>query len=563
MSDTHLKITMAQMNPVVGDIDGNAQKLIDIWHLWDDRSDLILFPELYLSGYPPEDLVLNLAFLDKINEAIAEICAQTKGNRSAALLPTPWTDGYNVYNTILLIERGEIIAQQHKYELPNYSVFDEKRTFAPAHNAPEPVRFRGVNIGFMICEDMWHDHVPMNLARSGAQILIAVNASPYDYSKIALRRTIAADIAAKTGLSLLYLNACGGQDELIFDGRSFITHSNGQIVHQAAAFEEDIIHIDLSFAAKPSAPKPVAVFSVLEGEDHKDHPLFIFAEIYQAIKTGLRDYVHKNGFENVLIGLSGGVDSALVAALAVDALGADHVRCVMLPSEFTSPESLKDAKECAQNLGVRYEIIEIKDAVKTLEKLIPNLNGTAHENTQSRLRGTILMALSNLSGEMLLTTGNKSEMAVGYATLYGDMNGGYNPLKDVYKTEVYQLCRWRNDVGHVIPQRILDKPPSAELRPDQKDQDSLPPYDILDAILRCLIEFDNVDWEKANAAQHAIRKTAKKHPEEVKKVAKLLRGAEFKRFQSPPGARVSYRAFGKDRRYPLTNRFLNDIEKDA
>lgn len=556
---TNLRITMAQLNPIVGDIEGNARRMLDEWLLWDDRSDLILFPEMCLCGYSPEDLVLNSAFMHTIKRQIDQICEESKQIRSAALISTPWTDGARVFNSVLLIERGKIIAVQHKVRLPNYTVFDEPRTFHPANKLPDPISFRGVKLGLMICEDMWFQDVPLHLAKNGAQILICVNASPYDYAKHPLRVEVAKRVTSGTKLSLVYLNLCGGQDELVFDGRSFIMHSNGQVVHESAQFAEESVNFIAEFSA--TSPK-LPLFNVLEGKDHKTSPTFVYTEIYEALKTGLRDYVHKNGFENVLIGLSGGIDSAFVAAIAVDALGAQHVRCVMLPSEFTSQDSLDDAQGCAQRLGVHYEIIPIKDAVKTFEALIPSLSGVAHENTQSRIRGTILMALSNISHEMLLTTGNKSEMATGYATLYGDMNGGYNPLKDLYKTDIYQLCAWRNHVKEVIPPRILTKAPSAELRPNQTDQDSLPPYEILDDILRCLIEYDNANWNQAQEMHLARRATALKHPKDLEKVAKLLRNSEFKRFQSSPGTRVSPRAFGKDRRYPLTNRFLNNVEKD-
>lgn len=559
MNTTKLQITIAQLNPIVGDIDGNAQRMIDEWHLWDDRSDLILFPELCLSGYSPEDLVLNTAFMDKINDTLEHICEVSKENRSAALIPSPWTDGTHLFNSVLLIERGEVIAIQHKYKLPNYTVFDEQRTFHHALELPDPILFRGHKLGLLICEDMWFKEVPLNLAKLGAQILIAVNASPYDYAKHALRLDIAKRIVDETKLSLVYVNMCGGQDELVFDGRSFIMHSNGQIVHQAASFNEETINFIAEFPQN-SPTKPL--FNVIEGKDYKSYQPNILLEIYEALKTGLRDYVQKNGFENVLIGLSGGIDSAFVAVIAVDVLGAEHVRCVMLPSEFTSQDSLDDAQECAKRLGIHYDVIPIKEAVKTFETLIPSLSGVAHENTQSRIRGTILMALSNLSNELLLTTGNKSEMAVGYATLYGDMNGGFNPIKDLYKTEVYMICTWLNHIREVIPPRILTKAPSAELRPNQTDQDSLPTYEILDEILRCLIEYDNADWDTAEPLHLARRETALKHPNEVKKIAKLLKNSEFKRVQSPPGTRISPRSFGKDRRYPLTNHFVNDIEKD-
>ena len=551
-----LKITLAQCNPIVGDIAGNKEKIIETWNVWDDQSDLIVFPELFLSGYPPEDLVLNTVFMDTINNAIKDIMKRTKTNKSAALLPSPWTDGHRIFNTVMLIEKGEITAIQHKVKLPNYYVFDEPRTFW-AGDMPTPVTFKGHKLGILICEDMWHKDVPEHLAKEGAEIFIVINGSPYHYTKHETRLSLARNIAQTLGLGSVYLNMYGGQDELVFDGRSFIMHPNGQLVFVAEDFEEEIINFSMQLNHKK---KPI--FSILHGNDYKDKALNILEDLYHAVTMGLRDYVYKNGFQDVLIGLSGGIDSALSAAIAADAVGAEHVRCVMLPSEFTSESSLNDAKECAETIGISYDVIPIKEAVKAFEKTIPGLTGIAHENTQSRIRGTILMALSNISGAMLVTTGNKSEMAVGYATLYGDMNGGYNPLKDLYKTEVYQLAAWRNTLSKVIPQQILTKAPSAELRPDQKDEDSLPPYNLLDNILRCLIEFDNIDWHEANDVMLDIRKNALKHPEDIKRIAQLLKNSEYKRFQSPPGPRISPRAFGKDRRYPLSNHFVNDVEKD-
>lgn len=556
-----LRLTLAQLNPVLGDIEGNAGRIMEIWKDYADNSDLILFPELFLCGYPPEDLSHNRAFLSALRHKIYEICTESKHLSSAALVPTIWVEDNSIYNAALLIEHGKIAHVFKKHHLPNYTVFDEVRNFA-AGAMPEPYLFHGVNLGIMICEDLWHEDVSLHLKKQGAELLIAINGSPFDVYQKQTREGIARACITATDLSLIYLNMIGGQDELVFDGGSFIMHRMKQIIHQSPFFEEDIFCVTVT---NDTDQPQHQVFDVTQEQgvynpSHLENP---HALKYAALKMGLRDYVRKNGFTDVLLGLSGGIDSALVAAIAVDALGADHVRCVMLPSEFTSQDSLDDAKECAVNLGLgsRYDIITIKDAVRTFETLIPDLKGLAHENTQSRLRGVILMALSNMTGAMLLTTGNKSEMAVGYCTLYGDMNGGFNPLKDVYKTDVYHLAHWRNRVSPVIPERILTKAPTAELRAGQTDQDSLPPYDVLDDMLFLLIECDNVDWNNAPPALLALRERCAVQPETLARVAKLLKNAEYKRYQAAPGTRLSIKAFGRNRRYPMTNHFVNRIEK--
>lgn len=558
-----LRLTLAQLNPVLGDIEGNAARIVQIWKDYADKSDLILFPELFLCGYPPEDLSHNRAFISALRHKINEICAESKNLSAAALVPTIWVEDNSIYNAALLIENGKVVHVFKKHHLPNYSVFDEVRNFV-AGVLPEPYLFRGVNLGIMICEDLWHEDVPQHLKKQGAELLIAINGSPFDAYQEQTRTGVARGCTAAADLSLIYLNMIGGQDELVFDGGSFIMHRMKQIIHQSPFFEEDIFCVTIT---NDTDQPQHQVFEVTQehasyNPSHLENP---YALMYSALKTGLRDYVCKNGFQNVLLGLSGGIDSALVAALAVDALGADHVRGVMLPSEFTSQDSLDDAKECAVNLGLgsRYDIMPITDAVRTFEALISDLRGLAHENTQSRTRGTILMALSNMTGEMLLTTGNKSEMAVGYCTLYGDMNGGFNPLKDVYKTDVYHLARWRNTLSPVIPARILTKAPTAELRAGQTDQDSLPPYDILDEMLFLLIECDNVNWDKAPPALVAIKERCEAQPETLVRVARLLKNSEYKRYQAAPGTRVSIKAFGRNRRYPMTNHFVNRIEKTA
>jgi NAD+ synthase len=561
-----LRLTLAQLNPTVGDIDGNAARMLDVWEKCHATSDLVVFPELCLSGYPPEDLAHNALFLaHNYIDGIARIIAETKNDPCSIVIPTlaHGTDG-QYYNTLMVCQAGEERHFQEKVALPNYGVFDEKRIFSSGYY-PKVFEINGIKIGFLICEDLWNDVICTHLKNEGAEILISINGSPYDYQKQAQRIEVARHCVEKTGLSLVYLNMVGGQDDLVFDGNSFIMHANGQIVHWGHSFGEDVFQTTVVFENDFVGFEDTQSLSAPPQDHPPFHADFSHAphafEIYHAIKLGLRDYVQKNGFSKVLLGLSGGIDSALVAAIAVDALGAENVRAIMLPSEFTSQDSLDDAAQCAKNLGIKYEIISIQDAVKTFEKIIPNLKGLAHENSQSRIRGLILMALSNMSGEMLLSTGNKSELATGYATLYGDMNGGYNPLKDVYKTEVYRLAERRNKESRVIPERIITKAPSAELRPDQKDQDSLPPYDVLDKILRALVEHDHVFWPDAQGEMAELRDFCLEHQDDVKKVARLLKNSEFKRRQSCPGPKISPQAFGKDRRYPITNKFLNRIEK--
>lgn len=535
-----LTITLAQLNPKMGDIKGNAQKVIEVWQ--SSESDLVLFPELFLCGYPPEDLCRNTSFITALKIEVDHIVQQSSAFKAAAIVPTIWEEGENIYNAALLIENGEIKHIFKKHHLPNYSVFDEIRNFESAP-LPEPIEFRGSKLGIMICEDMWITDLPTHLKNKGAELLIAVNASPYHITKHERRMDVANACYEKTGLPLVYLNIIGGQDELVFDGRSFVMDAKGKIVFEGASFKEEITNVTIGGLVTAQTVESFAQKTF--GYD-----------LYDALVTGTREYIHKNGFKNVLIGLSGGIDSAIVAAIAVDALGAENVHCVMLPSEFTSNDSLEDAKSCAEILGVQYISIPIKNAVKTFEGMIPGLSGLAHENTQSRIRGTTLMAMSNATGAMLLTTGNKSEMAVGYCTIYGDMNGGYNPIKDIYKTKVYELAAWRNTVSQVIPERIITKAPSAELRPDQTDQDSLPPYDVLDDILYALIECD----ESGVSAEHQSRLNT--YPREtIEKVARLLQISEYKRYQAPPGVRVSTKAFGRDRRYPMSNHYANRLEK--
>lgn len=550
-----LTITMAQLNPIVGDLTGNLEK---IRHVRDSAAtdvDLIVFPEMIVCGYPPEDLVLKPFFLDRIEEAVQTLIDEDRaGDYPALLISAPWRDKDGaIYNAALLIQGGEIGAMSAKRHLPNYGVFDEARIFT-AGPLPAPVPFKGVSLGIMICEDMWYDDVAAHLKEQGAEILITLNASPYEGEKNDLRLYQARLRAEETTLPLLYINQCGGQDELVFDGASFVVDKSGHLQVQLEEFVEDNLTTIWTKDGDEWLCTSQHITPVHKNED----------ALYQALVTGLRDYVEKNNFPGVLIGLSGGVDSALSAALAVDALGADRVHCVMMPSPYTAQDSLDDAKACAQALGTAYDIISIEDAFArvetTLAPFLKDAPPVTHENIQPRLRGLILMALSNAGGKMLLSTGNKSEMAVGYATLYGDMCGGFNALKDVYKTQVYALTRWRNQVkpdhcrgpaGLVVPENIITKAPSAELKPDQCDQDSLPPYEALDAILHDLIECDR-GLEEIVAHGH--------DPALVRQVWHMLDRAEYKRRQAPPGVKITSRAFGRDRRYPITNHFGNIVE---
>ncbi len=579
MAAKPVNITCAQANPTVGDIKGNARIMLDIWNKHDKASDLVLFPELFLCGYPPEDLVLNSAFISALEQEVIEICKQSKSFQSAALIPTIWRVNDVITNAALLVEAGQIRHIFYKHKLPNNNVFDEPRTFSPGP-LPLPYNFRGHSLGIMICEDIWHLEVPMHLKENGAEILIVINGSPFHIHQQNERYNVTQPAVTQTGLDLIYLNMTGGQDDLVFDGRSFIMHKDGEIIHESPAFEEDIFSVTVGHSAKASNTIHLSVIAMPQAEAiHLSNPLksppikqdqgsdYVkylpdpMELIYKALITGVRDYVHKNGFKDVLLGLSGGIDSALTAAIAVDALGSDYVKCYLLPSEFTSTESNQDAEKCARALNISYETIPISGIMNAFESTIPVLKGIAHENTQSRIRGSILMAKSNMSGAMLLTTGNKSEVAVGYCTLYGDMNGGFNPLKDVYKTDVYKLARWRNEQTPVIPERIITKAPTAELRANQKDEDSLPPYDLLDDILRLLIDYDDIDWSTATQELQDMRAKCLKHPQDVEKIARLLKLNEYKRYQAAPGTRISARGFGRDRRYPLTNHFVNKIEK--
>jgi len=543
------RIALAQLNPVVGDIAGNLARARAAC-AQAAGADVILFSELFITGYSPEDLVLKGALQDDARAAVEELARDTAGDGPAILAGTPWRDGGKLYNAVALLDGGGVAGLRFKLDLPNYGVFDEKRVFA-AGPPPAPLTVRGVRLGVPICEDIWTPAVTDALARAGAEILLVPNGSPFEAGKEDVRLALAKARVGETGLPLVYLNQVGGQDEVVYDGASFVVNADGGIAAALPGWAEQVAVTEWTRGADGGWTCAPGGKSVVEDRA---------SQVYHAMTLALRDYVGKNRFPGVVLGLSGGVDSALSAAVAVDALGAARVRCVMLPSRYTSRESLEDADACARLLGVTHETIEIERAVAAMtETLAAPFAGTradtTEENIQSRLRGLVLMALSNKFGPMVLTTGNKSEMSVGYATLYGDMCGGYNVLKDIYKTEVFRLSRWRNahspagalgPRGMVIPERIIAKPPSAELRPGQTDQDSLPPYDVLDGILECLVE-----------REYSFEDTVAKgyDPATVKRVEHLLYISEYKRRQAPPGVKIGPRNFGRDRRYPITNAF--------
>jgi len=545
----HFTITLAQLNPVVGDISGNIEKIRDVYAAHKNRADLIVYSEMIVTGYPADDLVLKPFFMDRVMDSIAKLSGEVSGDGAGLLISAPWREEGKVYNAALLLHDGKIVARRFKHHLPNYGVFDEARIFT-AGALPLPVEFRGARLGVMTCEDMWFPDVAAHLKKHGAEILIVPNGSPFEVDKTHVRLQKAQDRARESGLPLLYVNQVGGQDELVFDGASFALDRQGKTLTQMPSHEEYVtttIWENGTWLCK-SCETSHALYTGSE-------------EIYQTLMLGLRDYVDKNGFPGVLLGMSGGIDSALSATIAVDALGASRVRCFMMPSPYTSKESVDDASECSALLGIKHGSVSIKPAMEAFDVMLKEASnenkGVTAENIQARARGMLLMALSNATGYMVLSTGNKSEMSVGYATLYGDMCGGYNVLKDVYKMTVFELCKWRNQrrtpramgpAGRVIPERIITKPPSAELRPGQKDEDSLPPYPVLDDILYCLIE------KEMNLAEI----TARGHtPDIVNRVWKMLDRAEYKRRQACPGVKISGKAFGRDRRYPITNKFTD------
>ncbi len=540
-----LTIALAQLNQRVGDLAANAAAMLD-WRAKAKGTDLVMFPELQLTGYPPEDLVLKPEFVRRTMEAAERLIDATADGGPAILFGSIHAEEGAAYNVMILAEGGKLVARRLKHELPNYGTFDEKRVFA-AGPLPEPVEWRGVRLGIPICEDIWLEPVCAHLAKAGAEILLVPNGSPFELDKDQRRLQLVQARVTETRLPLVYLNRVGGQDELAFDGSSFVVNDDGRIVVQMPDWDEALWLTEWSRGPNGWTCAP-----------GKKSRLSAYPEdIYRAMMVGLRDYVGRNGFPGVLLGLSGGIDSALSAAIAVDALGADKLWCVMLPSKYTSDDSLEDAAECAAMLRCRHDVIPIVPGVQALDKMLDGAEGLAAENIQSRLRMVTLMALSNTHGHMLLTTGNKSEMSVGYATLYGDMAGGYSVLKDAYKSTCFALSRWRNENrpegglgpdGPVMPQRVIDKPPTAELRPNQKDEDSLPPYALLDRILEALVEDERSVRETAaiTGADEAL----------VADIEKKLLRAEYKRRQAPPGVKIGTRNFGRDRRYPITNGFL-------
>jgi NAD+ synthase len=548
-------ITLAQLNPTVGDVTGNADKARAAREqARADGADLVVFPELFIAGYPPEDLVLKPAFQSACRAAVEALARETADGGPAMLIGSPWVEDGKLYNACALLDGGRIAALRFKSNLPNYGVFDEKRVFARGPVAG-PVTVRGVRVGVPICEDTWveesedYENVVECLGETGAEIIVVPNGSPYARDKGDIRLSIAVARVTESGLPLAYLNQVGGQDELVFDGASFVLNADLSVAAQFPAFAEHVSTLRWSRTVTgwrcngPIAP-------VLE-EDKAD---------YAACVLGLRDYVNKNGFPGILLGVSGGIDSALCAAIAVDALGAERVRGVMLPFRFTAQVSLDDAAKLAKALGISHEVLPIAPAVNGFEEILAGPfeglpRDITEENLQARTRGTLLMALSNKTGAMVVTTGNKSEMSVGYATLYGDMNGGFNPIKDIYKTEVFRLSALRNSwkpegalgpSGEVIPPDIITRPPTAELRENQTDQDSLPPYEVLDAILERLVEREE---PLASIVAAGFDR------EVVARIDRLLNIAEYKRRQAAPGVKVTSRNFGRDRRYPITNKF--------
>ncbi|WP_135449773.1 NAD+ synthase [Tabrizicola caldifontis] len=551
MTDT-FRLRLAQLNPVVGDIAGNAARAKAAWEAGRaDGADMVALTEMFVTGYQTQDLILKPAFVTAAIAAVERLAADC-ADGPALGIGGPVRAGGKLYNGYYVLHGGKVQARVLKHHLPNDSVFDEKRVFASA-DVHGPYVVNGLRIGTPICEDAWHPDVAETLAETGAEILLVPNGSPYHRGKPNLRLNLMVARVVETGLPLVYLNMVGGQDDQVFDGSSMVLNPGGRLMAQLPQFDE--CEITVVFRRTPEGwradPGEIAEIPPIGEAD------------YRACVMGLGDYMRKTGFRKALLGLSGGIDSAIVAAMAVDALGPENVRCVMLPSEFTSAHSLEDAAAAAKALGCRLDTVPITGAQAAVgEALAPLFAGTepgiTEENIQSRLRGLLLMALSNKFGEMLLTTGNKSEIAVGYCTIYGDMNGGYNPVKDMYKTRMFLTARWRNEnhrpwmkgpAGVVIPQRIIEKPPSAELRANQTDQDSLPPYEVLDAILECLVE-------KEMSVAEIIALGFER--ETVKKVEHLLYLAEYKRFQSAPGVRLTQKAFWLDRRYPITNRWRDD-----
>jgi len=543
------RLTLAQLNPTVGDLAGNARMARAAWE--EGRAagaDLVALPEMFITGYNTQDLVQKPAFHQAAIAAI-EALARDCAEGPALAIGGPALEGIGLFNAYYILQGGVVRARVLKHHLPNETVFDEVRLYESGPVAG-PYTVAGVRIGSPICEDAWHEDVAETLAETGAEMLLVPNGSPHYRDKMDLRQNMMVARVIETGLPLVYLNMVGGQDDQMFDGGSFVLNPGGALAVQLPMFQEAVAHVDLERGPEGWRAVPGDLASLPDDMEQD----------YTAMVLSLRDYLRKSGFSKVLLGLSGGVDSAIVATIAVDAVGAENVRCVMLPSEYTSADSLEDAKAVAENLGCRYDFVPIDAGRAAITAtLAPLFQGTGpdltEENIQSRLRGLLLMALSNKFGEMLLTTGNKSEVAVGYATIYGDMAGGYNPIKDLYKTRVFEICRWRNarhrswmmgPEGAVIPERVIAKPPSAELRADQKDSDSLPDYPVLDGILTILVDQDGSISDCVAAGYDRA---------DAKRVEHLLYISEYKRFQAAPGTRLSKRAFWLDRRYPIVNRW--------
>ena len=549
-----MKLFLAQLNNIVGDIEGNLNKAIDV--LQDAKkldSDLVIFSELFLSGYPPEDLVLKKSFVSACKNALDSLITYSEEKELGVIIGLPIYEKNKLFNAAAVIDKGQLIGFSKKVNLPNYSVFDEKRVFSK-NNTPEIFNFRGIKLGVPICEDIWMDNVCNELKDQGCELIISPNGSPFDKYKINQRKTIIEDRVTEIKIPFVYVNQFGGQDELVFDGSSLVINGNKEVVFEAPSWEENTSVVEFNVSAKKFNDLPFEKAQLSDLEN-----------IYMAMVIGLRDYVAKNNFPGVILGLSGGIDSAFCAAVAVDALGKDKVNAYMLPSVYTSKNSLDDAKDCAKRLGIHLDSIPISNTFLSLEDSLEEIfkglpTDITEENLQSRIRGTILMAISNKIGKMLITTGNKSEVSVGYSTLYGDMNGGFNPIKDIYKTELYTLANWRNlnvpknillTKKNIIPETIISKEPTAELRDNQKDSDSLPPYDQLDQILEGLVEYElsTNELEKKGFSR-----------DEIKKVENLLYVSEYKRRQSAPGVKISLRNFGRDRRYPITNKYRDKSE---
>jgi len=532
-----LTLALAQIDLRVGDLDGNVERITDAsLRARDAGADAVIFPELALTGYPPEDLLLRPGFIHHATQALQGLAEQAVG--IDMIVGHPESDGEGLYNAASLLRGGRVVATYRKHELPNYSVFDEKRHFR-AGTEPCVVDIAGIPIGLTVCEDVWHPGIAGASVAAGARLLVNLNASPFHAGKQVEREAMLRDRQVEAAVPVVYVNLVGGQDELVFDGGSFVLDAGGMVCARARSFDEDLLLVE--FAMEPGLPvvRPGRIETVVEGE----------AAIYRALVLGVRDYVGKNGFDGAVLGLSGGIDSALTLAIASDALGPEQVEAVLMPSRYTAQMSIDDAQAQAKALGVSHRMIPIEPAFDTfLDMLAEAFDGlpadVTEENLQARCRGVVLMALSNKSRRILLTTGNKSEMAVGYATLYGDMAGGFAPLKDVPKTLVYRLAGYRNAVGPVIPRRVIERPPSAELAPDQKDSDSLPSYDLLDAILERFVERDQCQEEIVAAGFD---------PATVRRVIGMVVRNEYKRRQAPPGVRISRKAFGRDRRYPITS----------